>query len=749
MSTSIPAKGSQVSSKPDIHSPLSADASAPVYSPLYRSATHRPSTNPSFNVDIRGQIEHLEEVDISGSRLHVEIWGNTPSSRPGYHSEHSAESSHSRKGKQKEQMGSGLKQWRVLEQWDVDLAALVPITAESQLRQLPSNTLVLSLTPPGRRYYLPPGARQSDELATTGSRPESPSLGYSSDPEREFQQRDENLMQSPALDSTRASDSVDSDLPDAAAAIKSRHDGARQTANWQDLLKLTTLQTVILDTKNSLDEVLQLIDQLVVLHPTRALNSKLIDSKNREVSERRGRIRELEAEKGVVLDECQNLRDQIDSKREALRIRRRTLREAQEGLLDETQRLSAHEKAVSAERSALLSLRSQTAPLRSSALATLASIYPIELVSPPDLLFSIVEVPLPIPIGATDPAPPTSLPAHRDVNEDSVATALGFAAHVVHLLAAYTNKNLTYPITYIGSRSLIKDGISAMVGPRMFPLFSKGVDTYRFEYGVFLLNKNIEMLMVDRDLRALDMRHTLPNLKNLLLTLTDPDSTPNKRLRPDTSNDSGLHSPSTISSMLSEEDAVQRNEEAAQASEDAESPVSGRSTAPSAGSATPTQAATTRKSRTFLDLGPLTGFLKSRYPSASKTTSTAEVDRGESSTDATTADAVEEPPSQEADADDEDDRRTIRDTRGEAEVAEDKTEESLGTEEVADATADQVAGEETLEKVQGGAVQVPRGQAKKAIGSRKAKARGEPRFLREQLKAEAGIGEGADAAEAS
>lgn len=27
--------------------------------------------------------------------------------------------------------------------------------------------------------------------------------------------------------------------------------------------------------------------------------------------------------------------------------------------------------------------------------------------------------------------------------------------------------------------------------------------------------------MSDRDLRALDMRHTLPNLKNLLLTLSD------------------------------------------------------------------------------------------------------------------------------------------------------------------------------------------------------------------------------------
>ena len=73
-----------------------------------------------------------------------------------------------------------------------------------------------------------------------------------------------------------------------------------------------------------------------------------------------------------------------------------------------------------------------------------------------------------------------------------------------------------------------------------FPLYSKGVDTYRFEYAVFLLNKDIEMvsdsfckahwdciadlltqLMADRNLRALDMRQTLPNLKNLLLTLTN------------------------------------------------------------------------------------------------------------------------------------------------------------------------------------------------------------------------------------
>ena len=36
----------------------------------------------------------------------------------------------------------------------------------------------------------------------------------------------------------------------------------------------------------------------------------------------------------------------------------------------------------------------------------------------------------------------------------------------------------------------------------------------------------ILQLMVEHDLRAIDIRHTLPNLKNLLLTLTDGEVVP-------------------------------------------------------------------------------------------------------------------------------------------------------------------------------------------------------------------------------
>jgi UV radiation resistance-associated gene protein len=39
---------------------------------------------------------------------------------------------------------------------------------------------------------------------------------------------------------------------------------------------------------------------------------------------------------------------------------------------------------------------------------------------------------------------------------------------------------------------------------------------YRFDYAVFLLNKNIERLADSQGLKVIDIRHTLPNLKYLL-----------------------------------------------------------------------------------------------------------------------------------------------------------------------------------------------------------------------------------------
>ena len=118
-------------------------------------------------------------------------------------------------------------------------------------------------------------------------------------------------------------------------------------------------------------------------------------------------------------------------------------------------------------RESAMALQRRIQPIRVSLITTLASLFPINLISGSDLLFSILDVPLPIPLGSTDPGPPLLLSAYKEINEEGIATALAYAAFVVQLLAVYLDKMLVYPITFCGSRSMIRDGISAMVGPRM------------------------------------------------------------------------------------------------------------------------------------------------------------------------------------------------------------------------------------------------------------------------------------------
>eukprot|EP01097_Dermamoeba_algensis_P001118 TRINITY_DN1420_c0_g1_i1.p2 TRINITY_DN1420_c0_g1~~TRINITY_DN1420_c0_g1_i1.p2 ORF type:complete len:261 (-),score=58.76 TRINITY_DN1420_c0_g1_i1:175-957(-) len=65
------------------------------------------------------------------------------------------------------------------------------------------------------------------------------------------------------------------------------------------------------------------------------------------------------------------------------------------------------------------------------------------------------------------------------------------------------------------SRSTISDEISQQSYPK-FPLYSRGVDRTRFEYGVFLLNKNLEQLLGSQGVEIVSLRCTLPNLAKLI-----------------------------------------------------------------------------------------------------------------------------------------------------------------------------------------------------------------------------------------
>lgn len=143
----------------------------------------------------------------------------------------------------------------------------------------------------------------------------------------------------------------------------------------------------------------------------------------------------------------------------------------------------------------------------------LLCIYPIEPFEQKPLSFTIRGLHLPNA---------TSISV-EDADPLITAAALGYLAHIVHLLSLYLSSSIPYPPTPHGSTSTILDPISTnmpSLAARTFPLYQKGAVTYRFEYGVFLLNSDIELLMSRQGSRMVDLRHTLPNLKYLLTVLT-------------------------------------------------------------------------------------------------------------------------------------------------------------------------------------------------------------------------------------
>ncbi|EIW69486.1 hypothetical protein TREMEDRAFT_73876 [Tremella mesenterica DSM 1558] len=300
----------------------------------------------------------------------------------------------------------------------------------------------------------------------------------------------------------------------------------KQSLGVGGLHQLVNLQAVIADTEREIAQVQRKINALLLADTD---NSAL----RREVEERSGRIRWLKKAIMEVEKSTMEAQSRVSLEQEEMERRRENLARAEEA--DEIRRSGMEElhsevKSIQQETQAL---RPAIHLLRSQHVQTLDSLFPIVPLNPSTLLYSILEVPLPIPSSPEEPAPPLTMPTGvlpdgMKIDERTTSAALGYVAMVVHLLDQLkgTEGGLPYPVTCAGSRSLVKDAVSVMQGPRSFPLYARGVERYRFEYAVYLLNKNIEMLMQEADIRLVELRHTLPNLKNLLLTLSSPEPPP-------------------------------------------------------------------------------------------------------------------------------------------------------------------------------------------------------------------------------
>ncbi|XP_051881644.1 UV radiation resistance-associated gene protein isoform X2 [Pristis pectinata] len=137
-------------------------------------------------------------------------------------------------------------------------------------------------------------------------------------------------------------------------------------------------------------------------------------------------------------------------------------------------------------------------------LSELSYIYPVEVNDQKDYFMCGVKLPNSEDFQAKD--------------EGSIAVALGYTAHLVLMISYFLQVPLRYPIIQKGSRSTIKDNITDKLSEkeREFPLYPRGGEKFQFEYGVYLLNKNIAQLRYQHGMSTPDLRQTLPNLKSFM-----------------------------------------------------------------------------------------------------------------------------------------------------------------------------------------------------------------------------------------
>lgn len=274
---------------------------------------------------------------------------------------------------------------------------------------------------------------------------------------------------------------------------------AQPTSSYDALMKLANLDDCIQDALATRERIESQINAILQKNQE---NVQTISKASRAQDKLSFTKRAVAAEKRqlrVSMKRKEDLIASIKARKEAMANGRQTQEKALSHLPDARQKLATSASLLEKDTE---ESKGQIRRICEDLLA----IYPIEPIPGKPLAFTIGGLALPNS-------------SFEDIDRESVAAALGYTAHLVYLLSFYLSIPIPYPVKPYLSNSLIHDPVSVSLPQRTFPLYPVNVQ-YRFEYGVFLLNKDIEFLMNRRGLRVLDIRHTLPNLKYLLYVLT-------------------------------------------------------------------------------------------------------------------------------------------------------------------------------------------------------------------------------------
>ncbi|XP_053542586.1 UV radiation resistance-associated gene protein isoform X2 [Ictalurus punctatus] len=262
------------------------------------------------------------------------------------------------------------------------------------------------------------------------------------------------------------------------------------------LLRLHTAQKAIKQTQVTVQKIGKEIEEK--LRTTAACTER---KKERECMQLRiGVLRsEVERQRKALLREREALQKErvlLQKKEEAFSCKHQTL-DLERDTLTDLQKDSTAKRELFLKSSAQLTFRCR------QLLSELSYIYPIDTNSQSDFVICGVKLPNSEDFQAKD--------------DGSLAVALGYTAHLVLMISCFLQIPLRYPIMHRGSRSSVRDTITDKLSEkeREFPLYPRG-ERFHFEYGVYLLNKNIAQLRYQHGLSTPDLRQTLPNLKNFL-----------------------------------------------------------------------------------------------------------------------------------------------------------------------------------------------------------------------------------------
>ncbi|XP_072302818.1 UV radiation resistance-associated gene protein [Eucyclogobius newberryi] len=262
------------------------------------------------------------------------------------------------------------------------------------------------------------------------------------------------------------------------------------------LLRLHTAQRAIKQTQVTVQKIGKEIEEKLRTTASCTERKKERECMLLRIAVLRSELERQTKARGEETDMRQKKRTQLQKKEESFSAQHDSLKLEKESL-------TKLQKECTAKREQFLKSNAQLTFRCRQLLSELSYIYPIDVTNQTNYVICGVKLPNSEDFQAKD--------------DGSVAVALGYTAHLVLMISCFLQIPLRYPVIHKGSRSSIKDTITDRLTEkeREFPLYPRG-ERFHFDYGVYLLNKNIAQLRYQHGLTTPDLQQTLPNLKTFL-----------------------------------------------------------------------------------------------------------------------------------------------------------------------------------------------------------------------------------------